>query len=185
MATTTGNEDTEQLVRLFRLDTPVGENVKEPPTAEAVESFYRLALAHQDLAPHFADVDVEHLKAALLRHWDALFASVEPDALAETFVASTRVGHVHVDAGVDTTTYLAGYAALLEDLVVGLSRRRMKDHQREAALRTILRHSFADIAASLHAHHGESSARDAADRLRALSDSLEREITTTLSEAQH
>ena len=184
-STTTDDDTTVELARLFRLDRIDPTGTTAPPTRESVEAFYRMAVEHQDLAPFFADADIGRLKAAQQRHWETLFSAKDTNTLADALTGSKRIGHVHVDAHVEPATYLAGYAALIEDLVVGLTRARAKPAQREDALRTVLRHCFADIAVSLSAYGAESSERDSRERLHALSDSLEREMTTTLSEAHH
>jgi len=183
---TESNETPEagRIRSLFRLDDQAASNEGGAHSRAAVENFYRMALAHDDLAPRFENADLDRLKAGQIKHWNALFAS-GGDGIADVLENSVRVGRIHVDAMVDTTTYLAGYAALTEDLMVGLLKASMKGDKREAAVRAVLRCCFADMAASIAAYGSTASEKDAQGRLMAMSDSLEREMSTTLSEVRH
>jgi methyl-accepting chemotaxis protein len=179
--------DSDLLGRLFRLTSgnETSSQAAQSLSRGAVEEFYRMATAHQDLAPRFEGHDIARLKRGQVKHWESLFASAATGDMSEVLASSERIGHIHVDADVDTTSYLAGYAALTEDLVVGLMKSSLKAGKREEAMRVILRCCFADIAASIAAYASTSSERDARGRLMAMSDSLEREMSTTLSEVRH
>lgn len=177
--------DSARIRRLFRLEESGAADEGQKLTRAAIDNFYRMSTAHPDMAPMFADADLDRLKQAQARHWAALFAGESAAELEEVLNASAHIGRVHVDAQIDTTTYLAGYEALTEDLVVGVLKTVKKGDRQEAAIRAILRRCFADIAASIASYGSTSSEKDATGRLAAMSDSLEREMSTTLSEVRH
>ena len=151
----------------------------------AVDDFYRMAMDHEDMAPLFEGADLARLKQAQLRHWTTLFAARSERDLDEALATSERIGRVHVDARIDTTTYLAGYEKVTEDLIVGVVQSVKKGDQQERALRAVLRRCFADMAASIASYGSTANEMDASGRLMAMSDSLEREMSTTLSEVRH
>ena len=99
--TSTDTETTVELARLFRLDRADPSGTTTLPTREAVEAFYRMAVEHQDLAPHFVDADIGRLKAAQQDHWETLFSARDANTLAAALTGSKRIGHVHVDAHVE------------------------------------------------------------------------------------
>ncbi|MEQ8587930.1 MAG: methyl-accepting chemotaxis protein [Thalassobaculaceae bacterium] len=171
--------------RLFRLEDSGPSGDGKALAKEAIDDFYRMATAHPDMAPLFGDADLDRLKRAQLRHWVGLFEVEGESALEQVLTTSTRIGRVHVDHHIDTTSYLAGYESLTEDLVVGVLERVKEPAQQEAAIRALLRRCFADIAASIASYGATSNEQDAAGRLMAMSDSLDREMTTTLSEVRH
>lgn len=171
--------------RLFRLDGSGASGEGKAIAKDAIDDFYRMAMAHPDMSPLFGDADLDRLKRAQLRHWVALFEAEIEGGLEEVLATSTRIGKVHVDHGIDTTSYLAGYESLTEDLVVGVLERVKKPAQQQAAIRALLRRCFADIAASIESYGARSTEQDATGRLMAMSDSLDREVTTTLSEVRH
>ncbi|MFX4220397.1 MAG: methyl-accepting chemotaxis protein [Thalassobaculum sp.] len=171
--------------RLFRLEESGSAAEGKPLAKAAVDDFYRMASAHPDMAPLFGDADLDRLKRVQLRHWVALFEADDDRSVEEVLGSSRRIGKVHVDRQIDTTSYLAGYEALTEDLVVGVLKSVRKPGQQEAAIRAVLRRCFADIAASIASYGATSNEKDATGRLMAMSDSLDREMTTTLSEVRH
>ncbi len=185
MADANEPNETARIRRLFRL-SELGRAEEGRSLAKgAIDRFYRMATAHEDMAPLFADADLGQLKDRQQRHWEALFASNDDADLEQVLNSSTRIGQVHVDAAIDPATYLAGYESLTENLIVGLLNTSIKGERRDTAVRNILRRCFADMAASIVAYGSTSSEQDAQGRLMAMSDSLEREMTTTFSEVGH
>ncbi len=175
----------EQIRTLFRLEesgpAPGGEKLARA----AIDGFYRMATGHEHIAPLFEGADLDRLKQAQLRHWTALFAARTDDDLDQVLATSERIGRVHVDRQIDTSTYLAGYGKLTEDLIVGVVKGGDKGERQEREIRAILRRCFADMAASIASFGATANEIDATGRLMAMSDSLEREMSTTLSEVRH
>lgn len=177
--------DAARIRNLFRLGELGPSKEGQALAASAIDDFYDMATAHEDLAPRFRGADLNRLKKAQGQHWSALFSAKDPQEIDRVLATSARIGRVHVDAAIDTITYLAGYESLTEDLVVGLLHTSLKGAGRDAAVRSILRRCFADMAASLASYGSTASEQDATGRLMAMSDSLEREMSTTLSEVRH
>lgn len=174
-----------QIRTLFRLQGSAPVAGGEQLARAAIDDFYRMATGHEDIAPLFEGSDLDRLKQAQLRHWTALFAARSDSDLDKVLAASARIGRVHTDARIDTTTYLAGYGTLTESLIVGVLKSVKKGERQEQAIRAILRRCFADMAASMASYGTTASEIDATGRLMAMSDSLEREMSTTLSEVRH
>jgi len=174
----------DSLRRLFRLERgkTAGREEIQALLPSGVSTFYREALNHPDLAPHFASSDVEALKKKQEAHWrnlldDAKFEQAMTDAL--------HVGRVHANREIVPATYMAGYAIILEDLIGKLVDRRMKGATRTGAIGLLIRACFADMAASVTAYSGSMEDATAQDRLLSMSDSLDREMSVTLSEVRH
>lgn len=176
---------TGRIRTLFRLEETGPATEGEQLARTAIDGFYRMATGHEDIAPLFEGADLDHLKQAQRHHWTALFAARSAGDLDEALATSARIGRVHVDRRIDTSTYLAGYGTLTEELIVGVVKTTKKGDRQERAIRAILRRCFADMAASIESYGSISSEIDANGRLMAMSDSLEREISTTLSEVRH
>lgn len=180
-----GTSETARIRRLFRIDEAGPAEEGKRLAGAAIDDFYRMATAHPDISPMFGDADLERLKRAQLKHWVTLFEGEDEAAFDRALGTSSRIGRVHVDHRIDTTSYLAGYLSLTEDLVLGVLSKVKKPEQQQAAIRALLRRCFADMAASLAAYGATSNENDASGRLMAMSDSLDREMSTTLSEVRH
>ncbi|MDF1794098.1 MAG: methyl-accepting chemotaxis protein [Thalassobaculaceae bacterium] len=185
MSEMTERLESARIRRLFRLEEhgPPDEGRRLAKTA--IDRFYAMATDHPEMAPLFENADLDNLKQAQIRHWISLFESAEAADLEAVLATSERIGKVHVDARIDPTTYLAGYECLTEDLIVGVLKSVKKSEQQEIAVRAILRRCFADMAASIASYGSTSSEQEATGRLMAMSDSLDREMSTTLSEVRH
>ncbi|SDG31571.1 MULTISPECIES: methyl-accepting chemotaxis protein [Thalassobaculum] len=174
-----------QIRKLFQLEESGPAAEGEKLARSAIDDFYRMATGHEDIAPLFEGSDLDRLKQAQLRHWTALFAARSERDLDAVLATSERIGRVHVERRIDTSTYLAGYEKLTEDLIVGVVKSVRKGDRQEHEIRAILRRCFADIAASIASFGSTSNEIDSTGRLMAMSDSLEREMSTTLSEVRH
>lgn len=86
----------------------------------ALDRFYVKVRGLPDTARFFANEGViRHAKAKQLEHWDGLFSGMLDAAAAQR---SERVGEVHARIGLEPTWYIGGYATVLEDLILGISR---------------------------------------------------------------
>ncbi|WPZ35194.1 methyl-accepting chemotaxis protein [Thalassobaculum sp. OXR-137] len=170
---------------MFRLDdqgaVPEGDRLAR----SALEGFYGSGIGRSDIAPHFENGDLDRFMRAQKEHWAALMSSGSAAQGETRFATSATIARMRSEAGIGTAAAIAEYEALTEELVVGALKSVRKSDRQEQAIRTILRRCFADLAAGLGAAPGTGPDGDAAGRLAAMSDSLEREMSTTLSEVRH
>lgn len=89
----------------------------------ALAKFYAKVRRTPHTAAFFSSEQmIEHAKSKQIEHWDGLFSG----RLNGTYYAKAEtIGNVHARIGLEPTWYIGGYASVLEEIIIGMTRPSM------------------------------------------------------------
>ena len=141
----------EEIVRYLKIDTRaqlLAErlwHLLEEPNDEIIDSFYR-EMRQSAAGLLVEESTIEHLKIRQKEHWRALFTS-EFDQQYQRSV--TMIGIKHLEIGLDSKWYIAGYALMKVRLVEKLLESPVPLSMKSALIATLEKYVAIDMALAL------------------------------------